>query len=318
MKNEHADKLINEGEIYLSNLSSFTKNSFGGKIDDSTEGKITIENFYNHYIGRVKDTEGLIPMLNQPYSLVELNRAELSSTFENPDSLVFCTTSFLFSDSLSWAIKENKETCVMILDSTLFYNEIENALGTQYHGIPPTSCEYNKNINGILREINPDKHSHTNKYLSNQHYISFTKPKNYEEQREVRTVFFKKDNITRASEGELLPISLNINTVNIYIKIEFQNADKRILLNEKAGQIQIKINKKNGEPSLFEIKKPKKLFTPVFMKPLNILGFWHPLGENELYSGFKPTNCSAIGGEIPLFCGNKINNIKSIEILTNS
>ena len=320
MEKKHAENLISKGEVYLCNLKSFTKGTHGGKIDDQTEGKIKISNFYQSYIGRAKDAEGLIPLYYPPHGIVNFYNQNISLEIEDPDSLVFCASSLLLSDSLSWAIKEGKETCIMILDSAKFFNDVSSELKNEYYSAGMKSCDYIKDEKGKFQENNPNIYSLTNGYCSNQKLISYTKPKIFEEQREVRMAFFKKNESPDKIKEELEPLTVNINNDNNYIKILFDNADSKILMDENLGDIEIKVNRLNGAPTTFKVEHPRALYTPIiYRKEGNFLGFSYPSEDNS-YGGVTVSNCDygiLNDGGIPLIALNKISNIESIEILTH-
>lgn len=164
LMSNYAEKMLNDGEIRLSNLYSFKSNNFGGLIDDSTEGEVNIINLYDEYNGLAEDVECLILlMLGKGYK--NLKNITLQNDLKTPDALIYCTTAYLFSDSLSWAIEEGKESCIMITDPDAFFSLIHQHIKDGYKYYRYGSCLYIKTDYGDFREDNPDKSSLTNLIL---------------------------------------------------------------------------------------------------------------------------------------------------------
>jgi hypothetical protein len=178
MKKEHAASLMATGAVYLPSMFEFRNESkYAGKIVDKTEGFLTIENEYTHYVGRAKDAEGLIPHNHKAYDVMAVRDYRTRALINTPDALIYCAASRLFSDTLSWAFEDGKSACVMIMDATLFFSEVHNKIKDEYDIQGPQSCIYVKSEDGKVFEKNPTANSETNFFLGNPASTFFAKPK---------------------------------------------------------------------------------------------------------------------------------------------
>jgi len=326
MKKEHAASLMATGTVHLPSMFEFRNESkYAGKIVDKTEGFLTIENEYTHYVGRAKDAEGLIPHNHKPYDVMAVRNYGIGTNIKVSDVLIYCAASRLFSDTLSWAFEEGKSACVMIMDATLFFSEVHNKIKDEYDIQGPQSCIYVKSEDGKIFEKNPTANSETNFFLGNPASTFFAKPKSYESQREARAIFAPKNNALVNSEN----VHLNAKIVFVpeirstLLEIIFQDSDPEVLLGKKAGEVCMRVKRLNGEPTVFSIKEPRGVFSPVFFKSQNnetMMGFSYPYEDNAIFSGASVVNCDVDIGLVDdhiVFASNAISNIERLEIYTH-
>jgi len=315
LKSDHAKDMLQEGKIYIPNLYSFKKNRFGGLIDDNTEGEVCIENHYESFDGYAEDVESMM-LLTFGAGKKKLVNVTLKNEIKNPDALIYCTSSFLFSDTLSWAIKEGKESCIMISDSQLFFNLIYEKLKHKYPLFKFGSCLYVKSDEGIYYEPNANKNSLTNEIMHDRFMEFFLKPKNFSSQREVRAIF---RNNSESINDEIEPETLIIPEIRkLLFEIDFKNADVEILTERKKGRINMINVLKSGDKHSVCFETPFNLMTPlIFNQNVEKIGFSTPydkkfvggniIGEPALY-------LSSIG--TPIFACSELNNLSYIELNT--
>jgi hypothetical protein len=325
MKKEHAASLMATGAVHLPSMFEFrNENKYAGKIVDRTEGFLTIENQYTHYVGRAKDAEGLIPHNHKPYDVIAVRNYEIGTDINTSDALIYCAASKLFSDTLSWAFEDGKNTCIMIMDTTLFFSEVHNKIKDEYDILGPQSCIYVKSEDGKIFEKNPTANSETNFFLGNPASTFFAKPKSYEPQREVRAIFSPKNSVLmNSSSGHLNAKPISVPEIrSTLFEIMFEHCDPEVLLGKKAGEVCMKVHRLSGQPTVFSIKEPRGVFSPVFFKGQNnesMMGLSYPGKNNDKFSGASVSNCDVSFGVVDdqvVFAINAVLNIEKIEIYT--
>jgi hypothetical protein len=316
LKNEHAQNMLEKGEVYISNLYSFKNNRFGGMIDDNTEGEINIINYYDDYEGKAEEIESIMLLLLGP-GLKRLKDVTLENKLINPDALIYCTTSYLLSDSLSWAIKEGKSSCVMISDSLYFFNIIYSKIKNKYKDYKIGACSYVKSDNGTIREANADKNSFTNKILHDRFLEFLLKPERFLPQREVRAIY---RNNSESLDKTLEPEKLIIPEIKDFLfEIIFKDADIDILTKKKKGKIKMINILNSGEEYSAIFETPSNLMTPIIFnhEGLILIGFSSP--EDKTFVGGhvigEPAmHIPSIG--TPVFACTELRKLSHIEIRT--
>ncbi len=232
---------------------------------------------------------------------------------DRSDVLVYCTSGLLFSDSLSWAIEDKKETCVMITDSNKFRDLIEKEVNkSEYDILGFRSCVY---VGENFRPWNNPRRRY------------FMKEKIFREQREVRLVMVPKEKIPVGSEIE--PLKIKIPEVTEYlIEIKIDKVVPEILRGKKTGTITSKIHRKDGiSGSEFTIEKPFGVYSPAILchfEPEPSLGF-SDRKNNSPYVGAnitsgdsdarKPVLVASMDGFGVFVCPTPVNSIENIEII---
>ncbi len=214
LSKEHSEKLLLTGNVHLPTLYEFRDPSrYRGTIRDEREGLVSIKNIYTKYDGLAKNADGLIPELVQPYHRVSGEDIILSIRRESPNSLIYCCSRFVFSDSLKWAIGEGKTDCVAITDFDAFTDEITAKL-TGFNFICRQQCLY---VGRDIVEIDPGPESTTNFLLSHPEATAFVKPKEFREQREVRVVW------TPRQRAALTPVTFDLESIKkLLIPVEIR------------------------------------------------------------------------------------------------
>jgi len=315
MEKEHAKNMLANGEIYIPNLYSFKKNKFGGLIDDNTEGEIFIENHYAKFDGLAEDVESIMLLTMGP-GRKSLRNITLGNEIINPDALIYCTTSFLFSDSLSWAIKEGKKSCVMISDSQIFFQIIHEKLKHNYPNYSFGSCIYIKSDDGYFKESNADKNSMTNQIMHDRFLEFLLKPKRFSPQREVRAIF---RNNSESTNTEIQPEKITIPEIKKeLIEVKFSDVDIDILSKKKEGKIKMINVLKSGIRYSITFETPRDLMTPIIYNHDGIrIGFSSPKDKKFVGGeiiGEPPMYIPTIG--TPIFACAELDKLSHIEIKT--
>ena len=289
-------------------------------------------NKVNHQNGQVsqahtifsENRKSAIPDNHKPYDVMAVRNYGIGTDINTSDALIYCAASKLFSDTLSWAFEDGKNTCVMIMDTTLFFSEVHNKIKDEYDILGPQSCIYVKSEDGKIFEKNPTVNSETNFFLGNLASTFFAKPKSYEPQREARAIFSSKNNVLmNSSSGHLNAKTISVPEIrSTLFEIIFEHSDPEVLLGKKAGEVCMKVHLLNGESTVFSIKEPRGVFSLVFFKGQNnesMMGFSYPANDNDVFVG-----ASVIGSDAAMtlvdnhvvFASNAISNIEKIEIYT--
>jgi hypothetical protein len=166
--------------------------------------------------------------------------------------------------------------------------------------------------------------SETNFFLGNPANTFFAKPKSYESQREARAIFAPKNNeLIDSSSGYLNARTISVpGAISTLFEIIFEHSDPEVLLGKKAGQVCMRVERLNGEPTVFLIKEPRGVFSPVFFKGQNnesMMGFSYPYEDNAILSGASVVNCDIDIGLVDdhmVFASNAVSTIEKIEIYT--
>lgn len=205
LSHEHAQKLLNNGNVHLPTLHEFRdKSVYKGKILDTEEGKIQLINYYGSYEGLAKDANGTLPLFFPPYHKISAFQTKFQQHLQFSNILIYCVTRFLFSDSLKWAVEEKKDTCVLITDFEKFLSLLSSILeDVRFHSVG--ECNY---LGRIIEEKNPGAQSLTNYFLANNHQIAYLKPKEYKEQREIRAIWYSE------SKEQITPITTDVQNIS--------------------------------------------------------------------------------------------------------
>jgi len=103
-KTAHAEELIKNLALRIGNISSYRDPSHGGLISDEFEG-----------IALFKEEQQLNGVLTTHTQDIKI---QIDNVY------IYCTTKNFLSDSLNWALSENKDTCVLITDPVDFLSSI--------------------------------------------------------------------------------------------------------------------------------------------------------------------------------------------------
>lgn len=317
-KAEHAENMLNYGEVHIPNLYSFKGNNFGGLIDDTTEGEVRIKNHYHKFNDLAENAESLLLLLLGP-GRKNLENVTLENVITNLDALIYCTTSYLFADSLSWAKSDKKESCVMIADSELFFHLLNKKLRSNYPDFKYGSCLYLKSDIGVFEENNAGKESLTNKILHDRFVEFLLKPKKYSSQREVRGIF--RNSNSKLTNSHLSSETIRIPEIkDILVEIKISEVDIDILSGQKEGKIKMYNVLKTGEKYSVTFESPNSLLTPLVYKNKDLhVGFSTP-NEKTFVGGTiigdPPLYHSSLGS--PIFASAKLKELSHIEIVTEN
>jgi hypothetical protein len=104
LKTEHAEDLIKNLALRIGNISFYRDPRHGGLISDEFEG-----------IALFKEEQRINGLLT---THTQDTKIQIDNVY------IYCTTQSLLSDSLNWALSENKDTCVLITDPVDFASSI--------------------------------------------------------------------------------------------------------------------------------------------------------------------------------------------------
>lgn len=272
-KREHAEFMF-ENKLRISNVKDFRDSEFHkGQILDTEEGMVT------------------------------LKKHEDNTNIAVDNKFIFCSTSHFLSDSLFWAIREEKECCVMILDPEEFYKRITDAYQTnlifEYGGM----CTYVPS-----RTLSIEPH-HTMNIAAFSTEICTMKTSNYSSQMEHRAIWSP----TSLPNSNTRYLDIEANVADLLIRMEFSK------LNETefhAGKtVTMTTHLKNGKKSIFTLQHPHAIHSPVIIEHdgLEMLAF-KLLGSSFSGATASGAHTGMIINELGSFgCANIIADIELIE-----
>jgi len=255
-KQEHADLMWKNGNIHLSSMSSFRKGAYGGLIDDPREGQTTL----------------FFPF--DPESNYSINHEKQYISLD--DTFIYCGSSDFFSGTLSWAISDGKESCVLITDVKKVASLISEAIPKlEFIGANP--CTYSGRDIGLFKHFSPLRHQ-----LAENNYIAaWIKPQKYHPQKEFRLVWRAKEKLS--SEDF---VNQNINIQDYLIPVTFTGIET-LFSDNKPHTVGAKVITVDGaSDAWFDIQYPLETFTPVI----------HKNGEDYLLGFLSPSSMSSGGG----------------------
>ncbi|KAA8706083.1 hypothetical protein [Pseudomonas proteolytica] len=270
---KHAD-LMFENKLRISNIKDFRDSKYHkGQILDIGEGTAALK--------RHADTTNI--------------------TIDN--KFIFCSTSHFLSDSLFWAIRENKECCVMILDPEEFYKRITDAYQTNLVFDYGGTCKYVPS-----RTFSIDAH-HTMNIGASTTEICTMKPLDYSTQMEHRAIWSPIS--LPNSDARYLDIEANV--ADLLIRMEFGKLSESEF---HAGKtVTMTTHLKNGSKSIFTLNHPHAIHSPVIIEHngLEMLAF-KLLGNSLSGATVSGAHTGMIINELGSFgCANIIADIELIE-----
>ncbi len=298
LENQFAEKMLYEGSVKLSFIKEFQDLKYidSGKIYDKEEGKLSITNHYSNYFGYVKNANGVLPivMSDKLYNFVHLKDLTITDTIQLNDSLIYCTSSSIFSETLNQSLEDKKDCCVMISNPENFISSIS------LHERLQDFCHYAyKSCNYVFGkefcERDPDENSITNFFLRNNSVeVAYIKPYEFRNHSEHRAIWIPK-NLINNYEPQIISIP---KIANQFLKITFENiTSHKLHFLENNKSFGVKVVLKNGAESFFMHKIPRDISSPVIIKIKDddneLLGFLQKPNYNTI-SDAVITNC-AIG-----------------------
>lgn len=277
LEKQWKDTMLNKGNLKLSYISDFRNNIYPGQIYDKDEGFLSITNFYNEFSGFAKDADGLLKFLLPPDFRIKVKGQEITQCFNIFDFLIYCTSSYIFSESLNQAFKDEKDSCIMITHPTEFFNIVSEEIDN-FRYLGNDNCNYT--IGKSIYETDPDSYSLTNRIMSNKPAIALIKPPEFINQMEKRAIWINKGKTLNFD-----PIFIESEKLIKYcIPIDISKVDKKKLadsennlgvtcfMKSKAGTLSISVH--SGR---FSIPTPIIVNLPDFEKPL--IGLLNPNNE---------------------------------------
>lgn len=296
---QYADSMLNNGNVHLSNISIFRDTrKFSGKILDIKEGIVTLHN-------RIK------PIKNE-YIQSCKHAFPTSVNININDAYIFCCTKYFLSDSLTWAISEGKQCCVLITDVNEYIHRISLHYQASLNFRSARECEY---IGRDFYASTATPYDRINKFINEPLNAVFVKPKEYAPQKELRILWTPKSNIKQEEY-----LNSNIETKDLLIKVLFHNFNI-FYKSSRPSLVGARIIKKDGrENAKYEIRVPEEVFSPVIhsKKGHKMLGFLS-LSRSNIF-----IDCLFKGSDIPIIqspignivCNVYLNDIEHIEIYT--
>ncbi len=249
LKNEHAESLITQRSIYLGNISSYRSPALGGLISDPDEGKVSL--------------------FNSTKSDSHFTALEQSTNVQIDNAYLFCTTQNLLSDSLRWALSEQKkDTCVLIVNPIEFVRAI-NCSSDQLEFSGGSPCIYR----GRSFDINED---FGQRVAQDSYLVSLLKDEKFSGQREFRLIWQLKRNGSVAPDSHTIQLAESPELIPIAYKGMASYFDSH---KSMSGMVGVSVyDDSNCEIAGFEIEHPSTVFFPVVY------------GDDEKTLGFRPEN----------------------------
>lgn len=267
---EHAKMMWQDGNVYLSNPRAFRNGAFGGLIDDSREGQVTL-----HYPSDI-DYNYIITHSHEHISL--------------DDVFIYCGSSDFFSETLHQALSDKKETCVLITDLDEVAKKISSATaGLQYIGTHKCIYTLREHNHKIVKDIglfdftNPIRRG----ISANRLLAGWIKPLKHSPQKEIRAIWKADSELSKNNH-----ISKNVDIQDYLIPIDFSGI--KPMLSNRCGiySIGARVITIDGlNDAWFDMEYPLETFTPIIYKDEGeyLLGFTHPFtnGYNGRFNGSK-------------------------------
>lgn len=259
LKSPHADDLIKKGSLRLGNISTYRDPELGGLICDKFEGVVDLKTEYG--------IEGTHAKITRNTNL------QVDGVF------VYCTTRNLLSDSINWALSEEKDVCVLIVDPVDFARSI-----TQY--------ETNEELvfAGGQPCIYKGRSFRFEDELAKQLYdypfgAAFLKDSLYQKQNEFRIAWHL--NVNEPTTPEYYAVQLNNKPKAILVL--YKNLDRYFDPEIWVGMIGVQVFDHDGqEMGGFEVEQPRKIFFPIIYDEdeKTYLSFCPEGGANYFSNGY--------------------------------
>jgi hypothetical protein len=280
-KYEHAESMWRNGNTHLTKIDEFRNGSYGGKNDDPREGQVSLSYPYD-------------PKANYNISL---KHEEISID----DVYIYCASRDFLSDTLKLAIKDGKESCVLITDVEEFAHRVAN-ISDDLDFVGVRNCIYSgRDIqDGIFQWGGLAASIRESPILS-----AWVKPVDYEPQREIRFIWKPKGSLIDESH-----FNRDIDLSNLLIPIKYGGIEKLFEASGAHTIVTTIVTSSDGDNPFFEINYPTEVFTPVIHKSGSdddyLLGFLSPSNTisggrfNGGQIGICATNIGVIGCSVYL------------------
>ena len=259
MERVHLDRFNATGELYIPTLHEFKdKDKYNGTILDDAEGVFRIKNTYS-YTGLVKDSYGLLPTKIPPYQFIHLQNQVIEEEHVETSSIVYCAADSFFSDSLTWAVKHKKDSCIMIVDLHEFIDIATQYIGDEHTRVDVRPCDYSGRF---VDESNPGPESLTTQHLIDPVKRLFVKPITHVDQHEVRAVW-------RTAKGEAKPCKIQVPLLrNFTVPLNFPTITLENWSKAKAGigAVGVRVKKRDGQMGVVIAKIPSDITSPVVFR----------------------------------------------------
>jgi hypothetical protein len=284
MEEVHLDRFYATGELYLPTLHEFKdKEKYDGTILDVSEGLFKIRNTYS-YTGLIKNTYGLLPRKFPPDQFVKLRDSVMEKEFIETSCLAYCVADSFFSDSLIWAVKHKKNSCLMIIDLHEFVAVVTKYIAPDYTLIHTKPCEYSGRF---VDEFNPDEFSLTEVHLTDPNRKLFSKPKTHKDQHEVRAVW-------RTAGSRIEPVTIaepHLRDFTLRVLFSTITLDNWNKAKAGVGAVGVFVKQKNGKMGEVIARIPVDVTSPVVFKHKDEwkLGFRYANPSNHIEGGIFHT-----------------------------
>ncbi|MDC5821758.1 hypothetical protein OPW19_18265 [Vibrio europaeus] len=297
---KYAKSMLSDGNVHLSNISIFRDSSrFTGQILDKREGIATLHN-------------GIPTTKCHNYAQNSIHAFPHKLDVIVSDAYVFCCTKYFLSDSLTWAISEGKQCCVLITDVDEYINRVSLYFKTSLEFKSAKECQY---IGRDFVSTSATPYDNTNYFIQDELNAAFIKPKEYASQRELRLLWTPKSDVEVSDF-----LNDNVETTDLLIPVRFHDFDESF---SSFGNCTVgaRILTKNGRGNAeYQIQVPNEVFTPVIHsnggeKMLGFLSTSNHLSGGRFNGGHTGIFMSDIGC---IVCNVYLSDIESIEIFTQS
>ncbi len=194
------------------------------------------------------------PALGYNYNNIEHAFPKILNFTVN-DVYIFCCTKYFLSDSLEWAIRENRDCCTLITDVDEFSRRITEHFQKSLNYIGALECKYTNRCIDVRSAI---PYGTYHDILTEPLLSAFIKPTNYRAQRELRVMWSPKD-MTMVEEY----VRDDINITDLLIPIYFNEFDHNYKNHDRYSIGVIVKDKKGNGIAEYNIKKPYEVFSPV-------------------------------------------------------
>ncbi len=256
LEKKWAGALISAGSVRLSSITEFKKDIYANQIHDASEGTFKIVNFYTRYQGYAKDAFGALGY-GQPAELkVDFTNHTNTLTLRNDNTLIYCTTSTLFNESMIQAFEDQKDACVLIKDPAAFFNIISQQLPhLKYIGCQP--CYYKGKE---IYEVDPDVNSFSEMICNDPGKLILTKPENFINQDESRAAWELPNNV------KLNKLDIEIESLKkLVINVDIFDVNKNLIKNKVNTQIGIEIRRRNKKAIDCAVQYPSFIPNPTIL-----------------------------------------------------
>jgi hypothetical protein len=227
---QYSQALLTRGNVHIGGMNGFADpTKHPNEIYDPHEGIFTLTNTYDNYEVK-EELEGLLRIMKEKPAIGQVLNASITREFNLNPANIFCMTTDFFSDTLLFAIRTNRDSCVFITDVVAF-TEVQR---DNIHDAKILCLKHCLYWGREIRENNPFERSFTDHFLSKQYPGYLLKPQDYSAQNEIRSVWKRHDKTSDAINIDipsLMPFCIEVKFGQLFNAVKENNKLDKMRIN---------------------------------------------------------------------------------------